>query len=44
MRWTVNPHLSLSGDLSGFTAGPFIRESGAGGDSTFVRATVAYRF
>jgi hypothetical protein len=44
VRWTVNPHLSLSGDVSGFTAGQFIRESGAGGDSTFVRTTVAYRF
>ena len=42
--WTVNPHLSLSGDVSGFTAGPFIRESGSGADSTFARATVAYRF
>jgi alginate export protein len=44
LRWTVNAHLSLSGDLSGFTAGPFIRESGAGENSTFVRTTVAYRF
>ena len=44
VRWIVNAHLSLSGDLSGFTAGPFIRESGVGKDSTFVRMTVAYRF
>jgi hypothetical protein len=44
VRWMVNAHLSLSGDLSGFTAGPFIRESGVGKDSTFVRLTVAYRF
>jgi alginate export protein len=44
VRWIVNAHLSLSGDLSAFTAGPFIRESGVGKDSTFVRMTVAYRF
>jgi hypothetical protein len=44
VRWTVNPHLLMSGDLSGFTAGPFIRESGAGENSTFVRTTMAYRF
>jgi hypothetical protein len=44
VRWTVNAHLSLSGDLSAFTSGPFIRESGPGKDSTFVRTTVAYRF
>jgi hypothetical protein len=44
VKWTVNAHLSLSGDLSAFTSGPFIRESGAGKDSTFVRTTVAYRF
>jgi hypothetical protein len=44
VRWTVNPHLILSGDLSRFTAGAFIRESGAGENSTFVRTTVAYRF
>ena len=44
IRWTVNSHLSVSGDVSGFTAGPFIRESGAGENSTFVRTTVTYRF
>jgi hypothetical protein len=44
VRWTMNPHLSVSGDLSGFTAGPFIRESRAGANSTFVRTTVAYGF
>jgi hypothetical protein len=44
LRWTVNPRLSVSGDLSAFTAGPFVRESGAGETSMFVRATVAYRF
>jgi len=44
VRWAVNPHLSLSGDVSAFTAGPFIRESGAGENSTFVRTTEAYRF
>jgi hypothetical protein len=44
VQWGVNPRLTLSGDLSGFTAGPFIRESGAGANSRFVRTTLAYRF
>jgi hypothetical protein len=44
VRWTVTPRLSVSGDLSAFTAGAFVRESGAGETSTFVRATLAYRF
>jgi hypothetical protein len=44
VRWTVTPRLSVSGDLSAFTAGTFVRESGVGETSTFVRATLAYRF
>jgi len=44
VRWGVNARLTLSGDLSGFTAGPFIRESGAGATSRFVRTTLAFRF
>ena len=42
--WVITPHVSLSGDVSAFTAGPFIRESGGGSTSTFVRTTVVYRF
>jgi hypothetical protein len=44
VRWSVNPRVSMSGDVSAFTAGAFVRESGADETSTFVRATVAYRF
>jgi hypothetical protein len=44
-RWTLNPHLTLSSDLSGFTAKPFIRESGRGEDSrSFARrSSIAFR-
>jgi hypothetical protein len=44
LSWTVSRHLSISGDAAAFTAGPFIRESGGGHTSTFVRTTVAWRF
>jgi hypothetical protein len=44
LAWTVSPHLSISGDVAAFTAGPFIRESGGGRTSTFIRTTVAWRF
>lgn len=43
VRWLASPHVSVSRDLSWFTAGPFIKESGAGENSRFVRMVVAYR-
>lgn len=42
--WQRYRRLSLSGDLSAFTAGPFIRESGSDQRSLFIRASATYGF
>ncbi|BCS32653.1 alginate export family protein [Luteitalea sp. TBR-22] len=43
-EWQVTRRLSLTGDASLFTAGPFIRESGPGRTTRFVAAWATYRF
>jgi hypothetical protein len=42
--WQMNPRVTVVGHASIFTAGPFIRETGSTDDSTFIRASVSYRF
>jgi hypothetical protein len=42
--WLVTPSVTVIGHASAFTAGPFIRETGSTDDSTFLRASVSYRF
>jgi hypothetical protein len=42
--WRVTTRVTVIGHASAFTAGPFIRETGNTDDSTFVRASISYRF
>lgn len=44
VEWQVTGHLSLTGNASTFTAGPFIEESGPGRTIRFVAAWATYRF
>ncbi len=43
-EWQISEQISVTGNLSLFTAGPFIRESGPGEDIGFVAGWVTYRF
>jgi hypothetical protein len=43
-KWQVREDLSLTGNASIFTAGPFIRESGAAHTIRFLAGWVTYRF
>jgi hypothetical protein len=42
--WRITPRITAIGHASAFTAGPFIRETGNTDDSTFLRASISYRF
>lgn len=44
VEWQVTERLSLTGNASLFTAGPFIQESGPGRDIGFIAAWATYRF
>jgi len=45
VEWQATQHLSFTGNLALFTAGPFIRESGPPAeDTTYVAGWVTYRF
>jgi Alginate export len=44
VTWRVSPRVTVIGHASAFTAGPFIHETGNTADSTFMRASVSYRF
>jgi hypothetical protein len=42
--WQVTGRLSLTGNASLFTAGPFIQESGPGRDIGYLAGWATYRF
>ena len=45
VEWQATPHLSFTGNLALFTAGPFIHESGPPArDTTYVAGWATYRF
>jgi alginate export protein len=43
-EWQLNPHLTMTGNLSAFTAGPFIQESGPASTIGFAAVWATYRF
>ena len=43
-EWQLTEHLSLTGNASAFTAGPFIQESGPARTIGFIAAWATYRF
>lgn len=44
IRWQVTPHLSLYGAYSHFFSGPFIKETGPGGDVDFLGLWGVFKF